>query len=283
MIKAVDHPIRRQFLRILQRDKRTTYSRILRELELTTGKLNFHLKTLTGLYEKAVDNSYSLTNDGKLAVSLLDRIDKHMLSPEGEEYTSELRRRSLEIQTFTPDARLLIKYVAYILLVMMTTAVAVLLLPLFRDDVDYSTVLLSLMALAILFVFCLWLSRAYVSSILYVVYDTEIVIIKGILVKTRKVLPFRSVTNMASKHDFLDRRLGMGSLAIQTAGKSGPGAEASLVGLAEPERLMDLILDSIREFDMPRVTADSGLPAHEGLDTELLQTILSELRRIRQV
>jgi len=69
---------------------------------------------------------------------------------------------------------------------------------------------------------------AYYRSIRYELREDEIVVHKGIITKSTKVVPYSTVTNLNMKRDLLDRwLLNLGTVNVETAGKSGQ---------AEPER-----------------------------------------------
>jgi DNA-binding transcriptional ArsR family regulator len=79
LIKALNHPERRQILTILKHQPEgTRYTAILGETELTTAKLNYQLNELHLLIEKTPDGQYTLSELGKRAAAILDSIDKNL-------------------------------------------------------------------------------------------------------------------------------------------------------------------------------------------------------------
>jgi membrane protein YdbS with pleckstrin-like domain len=118
----------------------------------------------------------------------------------------------------------------------------------------------------------------------------EVYVKKGIITVTRKHVPFRTITNIASKAGPLDRLFGIGSVEIETAGFSGiaqEGPEEKITGIVFYEELRDFILQELRKFKEPYVTGtevgtpfDDPVPRMDGtLDDEILIT----LRHIRDV
>ena len=77
------------------------------------------------------------------------------------------------------------------------------------------------------------LSFPYFRSLRYEIHEDEVIVHVGIVTKSVKHVPFRTVTNIKINRGLLDRFVfNIGSLNIQTAGMSGStGAEESLVGL----------------------------------------------------
>lgn len=74
MLNALNHKVRREILRLIKNKESVTYTHILNRTELPTGKLNYHLKQLTGLAEKNPSDEYVLTPLGEKAVAILDSI-----------------------------------------------------------------------------------------------------------------------------------------------------------------------------------------------------------------
>jgi len=75
IVQALAHKARRNILRIVRSSENgVSYTELLNELGLPTGKLNYHLRQLEGLIEKTGERKYVLTSFGGKALSLLDSI-----------------------------------------------------------------------------------------------------------------------------------------------------------------------------------------------------------------
>jgi len=94
------------------------------------------------------------------------------------------------------------------------------------------------------------LTPIYINSIEYSVISEsgetmpEIYVKKGILTVTRKHVPFRTITNIASKIGPFDRLFGVGNVSIETAGYSGAnqqGPEEKLEEIIFHEEVRDLL------------------------------------------
>ena len=138
------------------------------------------------------------------------------------------------------------------------------------------------------------LTPIYVNSIEYSVIGEsgesmpEIYVKKGIITVTRKHVPFRTITNIASNIGPFDRLFGIGNVSIETAGYSGSsqtGPEERLEGIIFHEEVRDFILRELRQFRTPYVTTtepdgiETPVPRGPGLDDEVLIT----LREIRDL
>ena len=83
---ALTHPTRRTIIRIVQlRNQGVSYTELITELGLSTGKLNYHLEQLKGLIEKNSNYYYVLTPFGEKVVEHLNLIEQRA-SSEDEKY-----------------------------------------------------------------------------------------------------------------------------------------------------------------------------------------------------
>ncbi len=124
---------------------------------------------------------------------------------------------------------------------------------------------------------------SYYRSLRYEIRRDEVIVKAGVITKSVKHVPFRTVTNLKTKQDPLDRLFGLGTLNIQTAGMSGQsGAEESLVGLPIFEDVYDQVAGALRRF-RGSMAPTASEEETEGGQNEVLAAILSELRAIRDV
>jgi membrane protein YdbS with pleckstrin-like domain len=84
----------------------------------------------------------------------------------------------------------------------------------------------------------------------------EIYVKKGLVNITKKHVPFRTVTNIASKAGIMDRLFGIGSVEIQTAGghTATQSADEKLEGIIFFEEVRDFVLQELRKFRTPYTT-----------------------------
>ena len=83
--QGIDHVERRNILKIIGASPEgATYSEVLHELAMNTGKLNYHLKLLEGLIERDDQRRYHLTKLGRKALmvlgSMTEDLDEEALS-----------------------------------------------------------------------------------------------------------------------------------------------------------------------------------------------------------
>ena len=84
--QALANQTRRTIIRIVQsKNQGVSYTELITELGLSTGKLNYHLDQLKGLIEKNSAHRYVLTPLGEKAVAQLNLIEQNIDS-EDEKY-----------------------------------------------------------------------------------------------------------------------------------------------------------------------------------------------------
>lgn len=121
----------------------------------------------------------------------------------------------------------------------------------------------------------------YYRSLRYEIHDEEVIVCAGIVTRSVKHVPFRTVTNLKVSRGPLDRLLGIGTLHVETAGMSGQtGAEQSLVGLPDVQAVYEQVAEALRRF---RGAMAPNQAEEEPADGQPLPAILEEIRAIRRV
>ncbi len=123
----------------------------------------------------------------------------------------------------------------------------------------------------------------YYHSLHYEIHEEEVIMHIGVVTKTVQHVPFRTVTNIKVKQGPFDRLFGLGTVDIQTAGRSGEGgAEESLVGLSNFREVYTQIASALRRYKTAKSPAqgdrESNFP-----EWKTLQEILNEIQKIRQL
>jgi len=150
------------------------------------------------------------------------------------------------------------------------------------------------------------LVRVYVNSIEYSVLGQsgeslpEIYVKKGIIDITKKHVPLRTITNIASTAGPFDRLFRIGNIEIETAGASVGAAgatepEEKIEGVVFYEELRDYILRELRKLGAPYVTGtevvqptkagyaqETSVALPESATTDEILITLREMRDILQ-
>jgi membrane protein YdbS with pleckstrin-like domain len=142
-------------------------------------------------------------------------------------------------------------------------------------------------ATAVFWLVGMLLTGPYYHSLHYEVRADEVIVRAGIVTKSVKHVPYRTVTNITVRRGPMDRWLfGLGTLNIQTAGMSGTtGAEESLVGLPDVQAVYDIVVTELRRFrgSQAPTAADDDLPAEARPVNGEINQLLVEVRAIRNL
>jgi membrane protein YdbS with pleckstrin-like domain len=128
-----------------------------------------------------------------------------------------------------------------------------------------------------------WISM-FCTSIHYVLDEDKITVVRGVWWKTTSYVPYNRITNINIYQGPISRRLGLGKLAIQTAGFSSGGgsnvktAEAVIVGIKNFEETKNLIMEFVRgrKPEATETEVEASRP------DEVNRQILQELQKIRK-
>jgi membrane protein YdbS with pleckstrin-like domain len=125
----------------------------------------------------------------------------------------------------------------------------------------------------------------YYRSIRYELRDDEIVVLKGVITRSVKVVPYRTVTNLVLDRGPVDRLLGLGTLKVETAGFSGQArSEAILAGLRDYDAVQALVREELRRYRATSgATTTEGVPAVEAEPEQVFGQLLQEVREIKAI
>jgi membrane protein YdbS with pleckstrin-like domain len=133
-----------------------------------------------------------------------------------------------------------------------------------------------------------WLP-AYYRTLEYEVDDDSVDGRRGVFWKRHVTVPYTKITNIDIHQGPLERKFGLGTIHVQTAGAGGQQggvAELRLVGIADLQGVKELISERVKGHAAQRAVPVAMQPAPGGAaapggDTELLRAILAELGAIR--
>ncbi|MFX0207640.1 MAG: PH domain-containing protein, partial [Candidatus Hodarchaeota archaeon] len=129
----------------------------------------------------------------------------------------------------------------------------------------------------------------YTNTMEFQVLENEVIVKKGVINKEVKHIPLRNITNVSSRFGIYDRLFGIGTVEIETAGKSGQttGPEAKIEGIRNFFEVRDLILDSLRQFRGQYTTTtevEPSLPVSVPItEQEFHKEMLAEIREIKEL
>lgn len=137
--------------------------------------------------------------------------------------------------------------------------------------------------IVMLIVLAIYFINLYYQSVIYEIVENEVHVNRGIITKTRKIIPYRTITNVEIKQGPYDRLLKIGTIELQTAGSSrnNSGPEERLDGLPAEElaQIQEQILIQIRNMrGTPGLSQDSDI---EDTNNPLL-SILNEIKELKK-
>jgi len=201
------------------------------------------------------------------------------------------------LEEFTPEKNTLFQiwFIEILLIYIGNTAIATLLILVISIDEALSfTQLLNkayLWFIGItvpLFVLGMIFAWTYVKEIKYTLTTHEIIVEKGIITKSQKIVPYRNITNFNQRRGPFDRLLGgslFGTIGIETAGMSGGSNQKSrpeqkLVGIRNTHEYTEKIRSILsRMKGQAAVTADNEI-ASSLSEEDILKEMLSTLKLI---
>ncbi len=295
VLKAISHSIRQRILNLIADNTFQSYTELLQKLSLSTGKLNFHLKQLTGLIEKQSDGTYILTSIGKKAIDILKQINSIGEDKEQVEYFRSIAI-SKSLKQFEPATETKKKWYFWILIIyglfiwiplIITESVLDLNLLNILTNSQKSLRIITNIGIytgiiLVVFIVSIFTAKKYLESISYEILDTEIMISKGLVVKTKTIIPFRTITNLVIKQGPIDLLLGISTLIIQTAGESVKSIpEGKLIGIYYAHDLIEEILNLVRLLDPPSYLREKiAFSTTSKNITTLYSQILTELQKM---
>ncbi|MHA2134221.1 MAG: winged helix-turn-helix domain-containing protein [Candidatus Thorarchaeota archaeon] len=111
VFEVLAHPVRRDILKLVAyREDGASYTDILGEFSLSTGRLNYHLKQMDGFIQKNDHLRYTLTPLGRAAADLMFSLGKDL--PEDAEKFVKIRK--------PPSLMPALKFMAYLLMVVVS-------------------------------------------------------------------------------------------------------------------------------------------------------------------
>ena len=75
ILSVLSHPLRREILQLLSEKTECTFTDILNALEIDTGKLSFHLRTLSPFVEQTPSGKYKLNKTGENSVRAIRDVE----------------------------------------------------------------------------------------------------------------------------------------------------------------------------------------------------------------
>ncbi|MHA2329000.1 MAG: PH domain-containing protein [Candidatus Hodarchaeales archaeon] len=153
-----------------------------------------------------------------------------------------------------------------------------------------SVLVIYLFIITMLFPIIALMADYYTNVMKFTIDETEVIVKKGLINKQVKHIPFRTIANVSSRYGPYDRLLGLGTVEIETAGKSGQqtGPEAKIEGIPNFNAVGDYILTKLRQFRTQYATTTEvaaeapQLPPLPLAEQDFHRQMLTEIREIKE-
>ncbi|MCE7737335.1 MAG: PH domain-containing protein [Candidatus Heimdallarchaeota archaeon] len=150
-------------------------------------------------------------------------------------------------------------------------------------DPIYWVLIISTPTIIILFVISVWMIKLYYYSISFEIIDDEIHVNRGIITKSRKIVPYRTITNIDIRQGPFDRIFKIGTIEIQTAGysagKTGPEEKIDGIAADQLDKLQKIIVENVR-----KIRGTPGLSHDKDEETDdIFGSILIEIKSLKEL
>jgi len=129
----------------------------------------------------------------------------------------------------------------------------------------------------------LLLSGKLIDRMEAILTPTKLIIRKGLLVRTEKLIPLEKITDVGLVQGPIMRCLGLHQISVETAGQSSGGqALVRLIGVVDTENFRETVLDQRDAVSERRGSSESSAAASEAPSSTLegLDRINTTLERI---
>jgi membrane protein YdbS with pleckstrin-like domain len=183
-------------------------------------------------------------------------------------------------ETFKPDPALKMLFYSYVLLYILVAFLPWYIpIVLFNPNLDV-VVVASCGLVVFVFLVVIWI-QLYYRRMSYKLTQIEMEWNRGVWFRRMGIVLYNRITNIDIKQGPFQRRLGIASLMIQTAGYSAPShggsAEIKIEGIKQHEELRELIMQFVRSQKSVGVVGTF----QEEKSTNV--SMLDELRKIREL
>jgi len=134
-----------------------------------------------------------------------------------------------------------------------------------------------------------WIPKAY-QAVEYFIENDSLKMQAGVVWKKNITIPYSKITNIDITSGPMQRKFGVGTIHVQTAGYSGQQgqrAELKINGIKDTIKIRDIIIENIRNYEkgfeaVRTIDKNKELQISDNLDSQsmILKEILNELKNI---
>lgn len=92
-----------------------------------------------------------------------------------------------------------------------------------------------------------WFAKQAAQNLGYTLADDELIVESGVFIRRRAKIPFSRIQDVTRTQGPIERRFGISTLLVQTAGQSGPtGPEGTMRGIVDPDAMAETIMAAVK-------------------------------------
>ncbi|MCY3410710.1 MAG: PH domain-containing protein [Candidatus Heimdallarchaeota archaeon] len=130
-------------------------------------------------------------------------------------------------------------------------------------------------------------SIKYYNSVDFKIAEESIQVNRGIITRSNKIVPFRTITNIDIRQGPFDRLFGIGSVELQTAGSSGPAMpEGKIDGIPYEQvtELREFLIEKVRKIKgSAAISHDNDYDHDEDYENNDMKALLKEVRELKDL
>jgi uncharacterized RDD family membrane protein YckC/DNA-binding transcriptional ArsR family regulator len=157
VLLALSHPLRRQILLTLSEKDECSFTDMLNALKVDTGKLSFHLRSLSAFVEQTPSNKYRLSKAGENALLIISDIQSWAETADIRKKASQLPLASLKKRTFA-------FLIDFLIAIAIATPISINQLFLFSTNLNYQSLIAALGAIFMATLVILWTYSTLLES-----------------------------------------------------------------------------------------------------------------------
>ena len=157
VLLALSHPLRRQILLTLSEKDECSFTDMLNALKVDTGKLSFHLRSLSAFVEQTPSNKYRLSRAGENALLIISDIQSWAETADIRKKASQLPLASLKKRTFA-------FLIDFLIAIAIATPISINQLFLFSTNLNYQSLIAALGAIFMATLVILWTYSTLLES-----------------------------------------------------------------------------------------------------------------------
>ena len=157
VLLALSHPLRRQILLTLSEKDECSFTDMLNALKVDTGKLSFHLRSLSAFVEQTPSNKYRLSKAGENALLIISDIQSWA-------ETADIRRKASQLPLASLKKRTFAFLIDFLIAIAIATPISINQLFLFSTNLNYQSLIAALGAIFMATLVILWTYSTLLES-----------------------------------------------------------------------------------------------------------------------